>query len=826
MTIKCFISHSSADKEHYIRPLYNKLSRQSNTILDEKDFEEGMLTIEEINRYLDETSLFVIFLSDNALNSKWVKEELVKAKELLNTEKINRIYPIIIDENINYNDNRIPDWMKTELNLQYIENYNMAARKIMSRLYEISWDKHPKLKERQSIFVGRNALINKIEERFDDFDKHFPIALIATGLPYIGRASLIKHSLIKSNIIKSSYKFIDIKLDSHEGLEDFIFYISDSGIYSLAQDEKNILFTGEFRAKLDLAKSIFSEIKGRNEVFLIEDIGAIIQRDGNVVDWFDEILLSLEGHQKLLFCIKSQSRVRPSINRAQSLIFSIEVNELEPVERKGLMWRYAKFENVPPEQLSFFSDILTGYPEQALFAVQQVKELGIERAKRESHRIREYASDKARIVLDKYKIDSKKIEFISFLSKFEFITYEILFRIVEKNEYLETLNELISDSICETFGKVSEYIRLNNVIKDYISRNKFGQRNMFDDRISTFVNDFYKNYQSDDFDSSSYLISAKSRLLDDKQISSDMILPSVFIKVIKKLYDIERNYDDVIMLSDRILTNSSSIHQNMIEYIRFVKCQSLARQRKSKEFFDEVRNISEYSEKEFLIGFFYRIQGDTKRSEEHLENALSKKGYNDPKIIGELIRIYMQNEEYDKAFSLSEINYNKRPENLINVNDYFTCLLMQDDKREKREGLDKIIKRLEIDPSEKAQEILCSMKSRVALFYDKDYEQSLRIINEAIYRFPDISYPLLTKCDISVYMKDKNNLKDALDALEKITHKNAQTYRPFVRYKAIFLAMDGKQDEALSLIDKELNGMRESNIIKLKDKINQYSIKS
>lgn len=826
MTIKCFLSHSSADKDNYIRPLYDKLSRQNNTILDEKDFEQGMPTIEEIDRYLNETSLFVIFLSDSALESNWVKNELSKAKDLLSKDKIDKIYPIIIDKKINHSDNRIPDWMRSELNLQFIENYNIAVRKIMSRLYEISWEKHPKLKERQSIFVGRNELINKIEERFDDFEHHFPIALISTGLPYIGRSSLIRHALIKANIIQPSYKFIEIKLDYNESLEDFILYISDSGIYSLDSSEYKILFKGEFKEKIQLAKDILSEIKGRNEIFLIEDMGAIIQRDGNIVDWFDEILSSLENHQKLLFCIKSQTRVKSSINRTKPLVFSIDVNALEPQERKGLLFRYAKFKEVPLDELPFFVDILTGYPEQALFAVEQIKELGIHKAKKDSHLIREYASDKARIVLDKYKDDVKKVEFISFLSKFEFITYEILFSIVDEDEYSEMLNELISSSICETFGKTSEYIRINNVIKDYISRNRFGKVNIFDENIRKFVDEFYHNYKTDDFDSSSYLISAQNILLSKQYISSDMILPSVFIKVIKKLYDIDRNYDEVITLSDKILSNSSSIHHNMIEYVRFIKCQSLARQRKSKEFFEEVNHISDYSEKEFLKGFLYRIQGVTKKSEEHLLNALDAKGYRDPKIIGELIRIYMQNEEYDKAFSLSEYNYNKRPENLINVNDYFTCLLMQDDKREKRDELESIIKRLEIDPSEKAQEILFSMKSRVVLFYDNDYRNSLHIINEAIYRFPNIPYPLLTKCDISTYMKDKENLRDALFSLERITHKNAQTYRPFIKYKAILLAMEGKQDEALSLIDKELDGMRESNINKFKDKISQYSTKS
>ncbi len=85
MSIKCFLSHSSSDKEHYVRPLFNELKRSGSEriIYDEMTFEEGMKTIDEINVYLNETSLFVIFLSNASLDSDWVKYELCKAKDLL-----------------------------------------------------------------------------------------------------------------------------------------------------------------------------------------------------------------------------------------------------------------------------------------------------------------------------------------------------------------------------------------------------------------------------------------------------------------------------------------------------------------------------------------------------------------------------------------------------------------------------------------------------------------------------------------------------------------------------------------------------------------------
>ena len=77
-------------------------------------FEEGMKTIDEINVYLNETSLFVIFLSNASLDSDWVKYELCKAKDLFDENKIKRIYPIIIDSNITYKNKKIQNGVKNK----------------------------------------------------------------------------------------------------------------------------------------------------------------------------------------------------------------------------------------------------------------------------------------------------------------------------------------------------------------------------------------------------------------------------------------------------------------------------------------------------------------------------------------------------------------------------------------------------------------------------------------------------------------------------------------------------------------------------------------
>ena len=144
---RAFLSHSSSDK-WYVNTVVEKLPN-GLCVYDEYSFEEGMGTLEEIERGLEASDLFVIFLSDIALERPWVKEELSRAHSMWSRGFIQRIYPIIIDKKINHSDKRIPDWMRDEFNLKLVTKPVKAKLLIEQRLKEISWKKHPVLLQKE-----------------------------------------------------------------------------------------------------------------------------------------------------------------------------------------------------------------------------------------------------------------------------------------------------------------------------------------------------------------------------------------------------------------------------------------------------------------------------------------------------------------------------------------------------------------------------------------------------------------------------------------------------------------------------------------------------
>ena len=151
---KVFLSHSSEDKEWYVNIVYKKLVKalgEDSVVIDNVVFQEGRKTIEEIYYQLGVTDLFVIFLSDKALTSQWVQDELKKVEDIAEEKKKYQICPIIIDAIVKYDDDRIPTWMRQEYNIQRICSqtiYEILKKEWMTLIKKHQWQLlHRDLKE-------------------------------------------------------------------------------------------------------------------------------------------------------------------------------------------------------------------------------------------------------------------------------------------------------------------------------------------------------------------------------------------------------------------------------------------------------------------------------------------------------------------------------------------------------------------------------------------------------------------------------------------------------------------------------------------------------
>jgi len=79
---KVFISYSHKDKEK-VSLLASFLAREGlQTWLDVKELAGGQTIIEEISKAISESDIYIVCLSSNSVNSKWVNHELNTALTL------------------------------------------------------------------------------------------------------------------------------------------------------------------------------------------------------------------------------------------------------------------------------------------------------------------------------------------------------------------------------------------------------------------------------------------------------------------------------------------------------------------------------------------------------------------------------------------------------------------------------------------------------------------------------------------------------------------------------------------------------------------------
>lgn len=575
-----FLSHSSADKEKYVKIVANQLQKHldEHTIhYDEYTFESGMKSMEEINRSLAETDLFVVFISKTALESDWVKKELMISKELLGKEMIKRIYPIVIEPDLKWNDKIIPDWLK-DYTLKYIPKPTKATQLIRKRIVEIAWDLNPKIEERNNIFVGRNKEIDEFENRKYDYDMETTIAYITAGIPKSGRKSLLKQCFTKAHITENNYRASKIELGMYDGIEDFIMWINDLGF------SDNVNLTGfmemEISEKCELLAKLLDDISKNQEILMIEDKGCIITHDGIMCDWFVQAIRQMKEINRTVLGIASKFRLGLPVRNEQ--IYVINVPPLNKMECAGLLQKYLELEKIvlTREEFKNYSDMLKGFPEQVKYACSLISKYGAERAYDFSSEIENYDAEIISQVLRDLEESQEDIEFLRFLADIDTVSYQSLQTMLTDSQFVqEKVNKFYINGIIEFVGIANEYIKINGSIKDYITRAEYVLSDTYKEKLNKYMVGFLDEYKYEELDMPDYLLKLKEDLIKGGDIDNRYMVPSQYLKTMVELYEKQKDYLKVIEYADIVLKSTGYIEEKLLFEIRYFLCMALAKRK-------------------------------------------------------------------------------------------------------------------------------------------------------------------------------------------------------------------------------------------------------
>lgn len=800
--IRAFLSHSSVDKDKYIREVAARLGIE-NIIYDELTFEEGEKPLDEILKGLNNTNLFVLFISENSLNSNWVKNEITEAKTMLDATNIDKIFPIIIDEKITYQDIRIPNWLRENYNLKPINKPSVAARRISTKLRELSWSKHPDLKKRNTIFVGRNDKLEQFEERVHDFDHPKPVAIIVSGFPGVGRRTFLHNALCKTNITEHTKKPSSILLDRNVSIEDFILKLNDLGLVDLKEDlfylsDKSI----EQKASI-IHRFMNAAFEAKEQIYLIDD-GCLINYERTISEWFNYVITSYNTSNFPIFCIIAKYIVTPKNRPKNEKYYFIEINELNTSERRRLLNQLLELYNVDLKKEDFecITDLLHGFPEQVMFAVDLIKEDNNTKLINKLPNIAQYNTDKAAALLRRYENDDTSLEFIRLLAQFEVINSDFIFSIVPEEKYFKLLEDFATEHIIELIGIDGEIIRLNDIVREFIKRNRLKLNPAFQSSIETIVKLTITQDDIFERDSSELLFTLKEALKSNLPIDEKLLIPSHYLRCMKDLYYQKGSLDRIIELADIILQKKKTLEKNILQDIWYYLCLALAK-KKDQRLLQEVQNING-DEHIFLLGFYYRLCGRFQDALNKLEKIVSAP-YVGARAKREIVQVYVQLEEYDKALLYAENNYEENRGNQFHAQAYFHCLINSEFAPSKSKQLNEIINNLRNIKSEQSIEMADIAEASFSAKIDSNKIVATDKILDCVSKYPENHYPLLTMCDIAIQYNDKEMLADGINRLKNLSKKRKDlSSRTLNKYIAYLCAFNGRFDEAISAIETDL----------------------
>jgi len=749
---KAFLSHSSVQKP-LIESIYKRLGKD-NCIIDKYNFEVGTPTLDSIILGIEKTDLFVIFLSDAALNSQWVKYEIEYAKNLRSLELSKRILIFLVDYSIDYTDPRIPEWLSEKYNLKHITDPILLYKKIDSKLRDISIENHPYIKKKEEIFSGRNDLMEEFEKKYYNLENIKPSAIIASGFEEVGRKKFVKHALDKVEKINKYHNPISILLDSRDSVEDFILRIED--LNSVMPDDTLDKFKDlNINEKINMATAILLRFQENNEMLFIIDKGCIVQPNKKIADWFLSIISHEAFSNNTIICLISTFRPHANFIYNTSKLISFHVNELTPIDRQILFLKYCELFDINPAKAETekILSVLNGMPGQIFHCARMINEEGIANTIGKLEEIKKHNDIKVFQIINAIKNEGELFfNLLVFISRFEFVSYDFLYKIFSRTDGTEeALDKLFIYGVFDRLGVNKEYIQPHHAISEYIKRAKLQVNDDTKRKLKHQIN-LLLNDGNDYPDISQILITIKTLIQNNQSIPDKYFIPSFVLRtIIDHYYD--SNYRQVNILAEKIISNHLRYDSHIVREIKYWYCLSLSRKpfENSNEKFTE--NLREFDGVDyyFLLGFNRRIQKKFREAEENFRDAL-RYDEKSQKTRRELVNVLLSQNRYPEALEFAKANYSKNKLSAFHIQGYFMCLVRKKNVNDDDKFiLDELLTNIQISHDFKAKELFQTMKGEYEYFVNKNIPNSIKILKEAILYSEFKSYP--KKALLEIYNK-------------------------------------------------------------------------
>lgn len=726
------MSHSSADKA-----LVGKIAKAmgDKCVYDNMTFEPGMPILNEILNNMSKSEIFVLFISESALKSDWVKTEITNAKDM-SADDIKRILPIIIDKNIKHFDERIPRWLRDSYNIQFVDNQNIILNKIYNRLRYFYFATNT---ERQAnVIIGQSKLFDLFTSTINRFIDKTPTYIIAYNyVTGIGRKTIIKEALRRTNLLERFQEPTLISLNNTESLESLIYKLNS--IKEIPEIWELDLSAKSTEEKIEFAKDLIQKFVDAKELIFIEDDGAIILPTQQIASWFQAIIDDDRFKNRLTVVLISHFRPdHRSISSTENMGLSFSIEELSKEETKTLFNTLLR-NNVnsiftTEDDRAKITDVLTGVPAQVYYAIELLR---CDRSYALTHidELKAYSDTYPISLINALKESPDALQLLILLSKADIVSIDVIEDVFGD---IQTVNKSLS--ILSDYGCISmvmdnlRFIRLSPTVARYIQRAAIpldpAVKSAYDRTIANFDQKSFDELLRDDF--SKFGLAIQNAIAAKKSIPEKYFMPSLVLNSIIKEYN-NGNYQYVAELCERLLENKTFDRE--IEWsTRYRLCMAYARLNKKEEFFSALeyfQNSGSLLDFNFMLGFYYRIQDKHEKAISYFDKAL-KINPNHQSSLREKVNSLLALERFDDALDLAKKNYQTNRADVLHAHAYFKALICSNKNISSITEIDNIMLHIRNSKDKRAVEIFRCMEGEYAFYVEHDKSKAEDLINDAI----------------------------------------------------------------------------------------------
>ena len=772
--MKAFLSHSSKDKS-----FVEKVAQYLGSALCEYDQYtfEYKLTSQAIRDAFARCNVFVLFLSENSIQSNFVSEEMRTALDFRGLGTIKKTIIIALD-NTSYQ--ALPEWMRDINVASKLISPLTVGRKIETALLAAEAEQQSNVE----IYVPREAEEQALRRALSKPPGEAPISIHAVGHLGIGRRTFIRKTL-SAVYPRQIQTFIHISLGKFEGVNEFYrrLYehyrvtsinekIANFDLFQKSDEEKQVA------SLLDL----FTEIAGGEECILVEDEGGVYTDDGEYQAFLASVIEGVRGASRPLIAF-AQTRMMPLRFRGElKHTYHTFLNPLDDTKISELVSFNLKDAGLDfsSNDLKDICSLLDGNPINVKLAMNAIRTYGLQSFLADPSLLIEWKRRRAEDFLSKIEFNKIEEDIMSMLIDYRFITFSLLRNNVggEVQAVTSALRKL-EDFCC--IERKGDLYSISPPIHDGSSRDKrFRKSDDWKRRIAINIVQSVSQYEGDESAPVALLeVAATASIISAKSQTfiSQFILPSYYVALARNAYDDDRRKQAIDFCKRAYeLKNALSVEAK-IEALRIWGLSAIRiADEEGTEF--ALRELATYGAKKiarrhayFIRGFAYRLRKRYDDAEHEFLEA-HKLARGNLSINRELASLYRRRGEFVEAEGYARTAYEILPTNPYVLDVLLESLLgksylnMAVDQNEIIRLFDELKRYGDVPGSSFYQARMAQDFLR-----RKNKPQALAAANKAIERTPEFLPCYFMRADIYIGMANATAARNDLDTINSILQR-------------------------------------------------------